>query len=365
MDPVRLITRARNGARRLIAPLYWRGSDGHGSVESLHHRTSQPFLEAPLEDLPPPIAERFRASNAIQQDEYIHRLRGPAMIDPGSGFVVLPGRRVLSPSLPYAYQGGRPSISRALNARFSPSSCLRYDRVISLRDVHETNYYHFFNDVLTRIPLLRAHGMLHAPLLVGQDLWRQPFFQELLPGLRAKGLAFVDQGDRTVIADEIVYCKSMPHDKRHLLDVLDLIDAPAVPEDLERKIFLTRAPGAKGKRWLANAAEVEALMRAHGFEVFDAGRSTVREQMATLAATRWLVAIHGAAITNMLFRKDVPMSVLELFPQESAPPHYYWFAALFGHRYTALAGSSTSAAGFFSLPVNELAIAMRQLVTGA
>ena len=365
MDTARLITQARNGARRLIGPLYWRTWDGHGSVEVLHHRTARPFLKAPLHDLPPEIADRFRASNVIEQDEYIHRVRGPAMIDPGSGFVVIAGKKVLTPSLPYAYQAGMPSITRSLAARLAPSRCVRYDRVISLRDVHEANYYHFFNDVLTRIPLLRDHGSLTSPMLVGKHLWRQPFFQELLPGFRAKGLELVDQGDRPVIADEIIYCKSMPHDKRHLLHELSFIDAPEVPNASERKVFLTRAPGAKGRRWLANATEVEDLMRSSGFEVLDAGLLTVREQMSTLATTRWLVAIHGAALTNMLFRKDAPMSVLELFPKESAPPHYYWFSILFGHRYTAMAGTSTSTHGAFSLPMEGLAAAVRHLVAGA
>lgn len=284
------------------------------------------------------------------------------MMDPDTGYVVLPGRKVVTPSLPYAYQAGLPSITRTLTARSAPSRCMRLDRVISLRDVHEANYFHFFNDVLTKIPLLRSQGLLNAPLLVGKKLWQQPFFQELLPGLQAKGLDLVDQGDRTVLAEEIIYCKSMPHDMEHLLGVLDLLDAPVIPGASERRIFLSRAPGAKGKRWLENAMEVEDLMRANGFEVIDAGELPAREQMATLAGTRWLVGIHGAAMTNSIFRKDAPMSVLELFPRESAPPHYYWLATVFGHRYRAVQGSTSSADGGFSIAPEVLAPAIADLL---
>lgn len=353
MTLVRPPIRALNAVRNAVRKAYWRKVYHAPGLERVHHRTARPFQQMVLEALPPLVREAFHAGGRIEQEEYIHRFRGPVRIDPATGFAVLSGRRLLGPSLPYDYQAGSPQLLRT-------STAIRLDRAISLRDVHEGNYFHFYNDVLAKLPLLRDHGLLNAPLIVGDMLARQPFFRELLPALRQKGLDIIEQGERAVIAQELIYCKAMPLDRGSLQGVLALLDAPTPPEGVGRKVFLTRTHGLKGRRSLANGGQVEPVLRANGFEVIEAGDLSVRDQMNLLSGTRQLVALHGAALTNMLFRQNAPLDVLEIFPEGHIPPHYGWMATVFGHRYSAMTGSSPGPDGAFTVDPRTLEQALNR-----
>ena len=368
-----LLRRAPGIMLRRVDRAFWKLSDGDGDrVERIHEHCSQPFghLQDNLND--PRVAEVFGTCNGYTQEEYIHRVKGPVMIDPATGFILLSRRTLLRPSLPYDYQAGRPSAIGSLVTRAGPRRALKFDRVISFRDVHEHNYFHFFNDVLTKIPLLERAGLLDAPIIVGHRLYLQRFFQDALPALRAHGLRLIDQGERFVVADEVIYCKAMPYSRSYFDRVINLLNvAGKTGTDTGalkmsgRKVFLTRRRSATSQRLIANNDEVEALMISIGFEVHDMVRLSLQEQINLFSETRWLVSIHGAGLTNVLFRRGSPMTILELFPTESIPPHYYWLAMINGFNYQGLVCGRSGANGAFNVPLERFEDAIAQLSMGS
>ena len=104
---------------------------------------------------------------------------------------------------------------------------------------------------------------------------------------------------------------------------------------------------------MTNFAEVEAVCRQNGFETIHPDTLSLREQIEIFSQVRYLVAEHGAGLTNMAFRRGAPLAVLEIFPSwvythprglvGSPPPHYFWLAHALGFQYDAIAGDDTAA----------------------
>ncbi len=54
------------------------------------------------------------------------------------------------------------------------------------------------------------------------------------------------------------------------------------------------------------------MLRDVGFETVDTGTMPLRDQIELFRQTEVLVAVHGAGLTNMMFRAGRPMTVIEL-----------------------------------------------------
>jgi hypothetical protein len=309
------------------------------------------------------VAEQMLAFGTHSQDEYIHVVEGDLRMDAETGFVLLPGWRYLEASLPYAYASPPPASMAMAQERLGLRHALRLKHVLSFRDVFEHNYFHFFNDVLPRIPLLREAGLLEGQVVIGKRLHAQPFYRSVEPILRAQGLDLVHQGDHMVFAERIIYCKPRPYHGPYLRAVLDLLGEPRRPMvQQDRRVFLTRNRKDTRNRLIANLSEVTELLRSHDFEVSDTAGMSVQEQQVLFAQVRHLIFVHGAGATNMLFRRGSPLDVLELFPAESQPPHYCALATALDIGYDGLCCGPSGPDGTFPVALEALEAAVLRLL---
>lgn len=329
--------------------------------EVLHRVASTPFADRPLPLGDAHVREQMAACNTWEQVEYVYRVKGDMLIDPRTGFVIPRSRRFIPTSLPYAYQSGPPSTMRIIAARAGLVRTLDLQRVISFRDVNEKNYFHFLNDVLCKIPLLERLGLLDAPIVIGGALRSKAFYQYCAPLLERAGLQIIDQGNNVIRAQEVVFAKCMPLCRPYLERVLDLLEAPPPAQHADRSVFLTRRSGDLTQRIPANVSALESMLSAVGFEVHDTGALSMPQQMELLAGTTKLVLVHGAAGVNMVFRREAPMRVLELFPEGSVPPHYYWSASIFGHPYAGMRCGPADTRGRFEVPLKVLKAHMERM----
>ncbi len=87
------------------------------------------------------------------------------------------------------------------------------------------------------------------------------------------------------------------------------------------RIYVTRGD-RPGNRIVINEPEVVAALGELGFRVVDPGRMTVAEQITTFAEADWIVAPHGAALTNLAFASS-GASVVELFAPDYVQGCYW------------------------------------------
>jgi Glycosyltransferase 61 len=213
--------------------------------------------------------------------------------------------------------------------------------VLATRGDH--SYYHFLLDVLPRLAVMQTRGV-PAP-----DRWYVP----LQRGFQREILELAG----FIPAAEVVDSDLVPHVRAESLLVPGRPDAElrtppwAVeyvrerlrPSDLERvpgrRIYVTRGQ-ERHNRTVANEDEVVAVLAERGFTVVDPGAMPVSDQIRTFGEAEWIVAPHGAALTNLAFASP-GASVIELFPPDYVQLCYWKLADCvpgLGYRYLVGSG---------------------------
>jgi capsular polysaccharide biosynthesis protein len=86
------------------------------------------------------------------------------------------------------------------------------------------------------------------------------------------------------------------------------------------------------------------MLQKYSFECIDADRLTIEQQIRIFSEAAFVVGIHGAGLTNMIFRYPYQMNVLEILPDAperfAIPPHYFLLSGIFGFQYNAVMGST-------------------------
>jgi capsular polysaccharide biosynthesis protein len=114
-------------------------------------------------------------------------------------------------------------------------------------------------------------------------------------------------------------------------------------------------------RHAVSERDVEALLAAHGFEVYDA--SDARSQPEDFDQAEMVVGPHGAGLANIAFCRP-GTRVVEIVPTDNAYPFYFSLAVAAGLDYGYIAARSVEERGRdafgpspfdFELPLHELA----------
>jgi hypothetical protein len=166
-------------------------------------------------------------------------------------------------------------------------------------------------------------------------------------------MKFIVQDDELVRCREAVSFQTPRHSLESVNFFLDFLRSPGGDATAKKRVLLVRGPRAA--RRMSNLADVEDVCRQHGFETVQPDALPLHEQMRLFSRVRYLVAEHGAGLTNMAFRRGAPLSVLEIFSSWTytylgglighPPPHYFWLAHMLGFQYDAMAGRSTADVG--------------------
>lgn len=345
-----------------LAPTHWRClADDELQPYLIHRRVDLPHRDAPPPTGSPALAASFASYQRALQEEYVYCWARPGVVEPQYGFLLADPLTLVPASMPYYERVGLPDLGQHLE-RWPNRREIQVEAAASLREFGEGNYYHFYSDLLGRLALLaRWVPDEHLPLLISQTLYEQPHFQSLLRRSALGRRNWLVQGEQYVAVERLIFCKGMPYLRESLDYVLDLCELP--PPDLraERRVFLTRQAG-RG-RHLANENEVERVCVEHGFSRVDADQLDLDEQIGLFCETRYLVGIHGAGLVNAMFRRGAPLSLLELFPADNLPPHYYWLSRSYGFDYRGLVGGPSDASGGFWLDPAQLRAELRRLLT--
>ncbi len=180
-------------------------------------------------------------------------------------------------------------------------------------------YYHFLLDVAP--PLILAAG------------WKLPFEQVLLTSapphmeeltrlLKARfGWAprYLERADQGLLAvrDGLFHRQNrLPvGERKRLLELI--LPAPREPGDPGRALFLGRGDAAT--RRCLNEAELIAALKRCGVEPVTLSGMTIQAQAMLLRSAPLIVAVHGAALANLVFARPGTPAI------EIAPPGVYSF----------------------------------------
>ena len=325
-------------------------------------RDEYPFRLFPIASahLDSRLRQQFEKDNYDwAQDEYLLIYNKPCLIEPRYGWALSTKNRLIYPSLgfsraPYLHKP-------AAKAKTLRNSAIdEYAELVSLRDTGEENYYHFYNDVLAKLFFLEEKAGLAAdvPLLISKKLYDRSFFQYFLqhPYLRSRRW-IVQEEDQYIRSHRTYFCKPLTHTPHYYARILSMVR----PEDLHpggpdnRRLFITRSP--KRLRFIENSNEAAAICQEMGFEVIDFDELSLPQQIQAMSQARYVIGIHGAGLTNILFRGQQALSLLEIYPPATYFPfHYVLMANQLGYQYNGLIGQpgKTRFSGGFYVDPTEL-----------
>ena len=212
------------------------------------------------------------------------------------------------------------------------------------------HYFHFYSDDL--VPLMHAlalHGDALGPLRVVVPQDSPPFVAATLAALarnypqvsvctlardeRLTGVRTLWLSRKAISLEWMVVTRAQAEQLTNLL-----VAHYGLPERASggRRIFVTR--GSARLRRLLNEQAVVAALSAAGFETFQPASGNHHEQVEMFRNADVVVAVHGAALTNLLFCRPGTL-VVELFAQDHVKSTYLWLAHCLGLRHVAVVGT--------------------------
>lgn len=301
-----------------------------------------PFLQAEVDisKFDTIIKEKFSiwTNPEWKQDQFILLYDHPGWIDPKVGWGVTLARRLIYPSLGFA---SAPHVHKPEFAEmyFRKRKITALKNVISLRDTGEENYFHFYNDVVAKLYLLEEHkiDVRDFSIVISERLYSKQYFQYVLNNTYLKSLRWhVQQPHEWIKFERAVFCKPFTHTRRYFDKTIELVKH-VVPSHDERRVFLTRP--TRSLRFIENMSEVYPILRKYNFEVVDTATLNLEQQIELFNQCRFLVAIHGAGIANIIFRSGKALSLLELIqPSHYIPFHYSMLCKMYNYTYDVILG---------------------------
>jgi hypothetical protein len=232
-------------------------------------------------------------------------------------------------------------------------AAIYYPEIISINLLKggDNNYWHFLHDLLGQVALSKLHN-IDAPILISKSLSEKAYFTMALQQSEqlAKTL-WVVRDKQYIKAGKAYFLQTKPNDMKQFWGILDLLEIKDSNKRDARKIFLTR--NKNRIRFISNTEQIEAIAKQNGFEIVDTDSLGFLEQINLFSKTTYLIGIHGAGLTNIIFRKNAPLTVLELFPKDYIEPHYFWLTMGLGNKYLCQVGSLSYTNTSFQIDTNE------------
>jgi hypothetical protein len=216
-----------------------------------------------------------------------------------------------------------------------------FPKAVSVRMIAgaEKNYWHFLSDILGVLVLIDKYNFpKEIPLVIPKKLAEQKFFQQVTsysPDLKNRN--WIIQEDEYILADQVFFCQKMPNQKDQFAGLLELLRIPDADKNKNRKVYVSRSPARI--RFIKNNKEIEDIAGSQGFEIIDCDNLSFSDQVSLFSECSHVIGIHGAGLTNIVWRKNAPLTLLELFPENYVHPGYFWLAKSFDKKYFALTGS--------------------------
>lgn len=228
---------------------------------------------------------------------------------------------------------GRPSDAIRSGAENLSGTSLLLNQVVG------GNYYHFVYQIMTRLalaadvlPLQEIDHFIVPPNVTGfmRDwLALEGIFEDRIRPMRPE----------TGISCERLIATSNPGPynlaPKWSIDYLRSTVPDSATRPVPKRIFLSRrdAPARK----LINHSEIHTLLEKYGFEYVLPGDRTVVEQAALFRHAETIVAVHGAALANLVFANR-DLQLIELLPNNHIQPTFWTLSQQLGIQHDIVVG---------------------------
>lgn len=270
------------------------------------------------------------------QDEYILQYKESGLLDPDYGWAMSLNHELVYPSLGFsrAPYVRKPDVFKTY---LSKKKVVRLEGIISLRDTGEENYFHFYNDILPKLFLLKEQGinLFNYTIVVSEKLQQREYFKFIVNKTWLQDLTWHVQKNEWIQFDTAIFVKPKTHNKTYLdFYPRSVLKSPPMGQ---RRIFLTR--DKRSLRFIENMSDLEPILKEYNFEIIETSTMPIASQIDLFSSCEYVIGIHGAGLTNIIFRNGAPLSLLEIVhPSAYIPFHYILLAHQYQYKYDILLG---------------------------
>jgi capsular polysaccharide biosynthesis protein len=204
------------------------------------------------------------------------------------------------------------------------------------------NYFHWITEAVLRLWMVKDE--LSNMILLLPERWSKVnYVMESLRPFDCKRIHLIPENKSVQVGDLCLPRIKPIVDSYHRAEMAGIKDLylryvdsdVSMYQNLGDRIYISRKKSKR--RHISNEDAVEETMRCYGFTILCMEELSFFQQAAIFSHARYLVSIHGAGLTNMLFMKQ-NASVLELQMKQrersEAVSFAYWYLAdVLGHRY--------------------------------
>lgn len=238
-------------------------------------------------------------------------------------------------------------------------------RVAVITNMYEFCYFHWVNDLISKLALLELHGIEYDYIFIPQY---KSYMKETLElwGIDTKKIisAYVGMG---IQADEIIMTTSVSttSSKAVLCNymqpmILHCIRNKMIPNALLKsqkrfspKVFISRKDSGN-KRVALNEDDVFHLFETKGFVRYCLADMALADQIALFHQATDIVSFHGAGLTNVIFCKP-QTRIIEIF-QKHFDASYWGFSKMLNLRYDLIDATGGKLLSNIFQPSEELSL---------
>ncbi len=170
---------------------------------------------------------------------------------------------------------------------------------LSLVTLFGDNFHHFLAEVVPLIIYGQKKFGESVPMLIPAYYFKQPYIEPYLRLLNVNWVTF-ESREQVLVSELIVFKNlSIAHFNPQILDEIRfrLVTNPNFKP--WRKIFISREKARFRK--VKEEEKYHQILKEKGFEILCLEDYPLREQIQIFSETKFLVGIHGAGLTNMVF----------------------------------------------------------------
>jgi capsular polysaccharide biosynthesis protein len=220
--------------------------------------------------------------------------------------------------------------SIGLKAKLFRLSLFKKKAVVADKGLWVTNiwgegYFHWLTDVLPRIMVSKKFLNGHKVILPA--FYRRFKYTTDSIKMMSVECIYYDQRTPLLVKDILVPGLTGPTGNYHeelMREMRQFFAGNFSKKAAHRKIYISRRHAPT--RQVLNEREMEAVMEAAGFEIHFFEKYDLQRQIELMSETKYLVGVHGAGLTNMLFVKEGG-KVFELRNEDDAHNNCYFSLA--------------------------------------
>lgn len=98
---------------------------------------------------------------------------------------------------------------------------------------------------------------------------------------------------------------------------------------------------------MINRDELLKFLHCNGYLIIDSDEIEYSDQIKLFSQASEIIGLHGAGLSNMVFRHSRKTRIIEIFSEDYIGAHYYWLAYEMGFNYNAILSGKLINNGFF------------------